>query len=268
MTNGSNRSSALYIPHGGGPLPLMDHPGHHDLIRFLKAIPERLGEPDLILVISAHWEAFVPSVTGDPQPPIEYDYYGFPKECYQITYPAPGAPEMAAQIIDLLDTGQMKPRLDHAKGFDHGLFVPLKLMYPDASIPCLQLSLLASFDPGEHIAMGRALLPLLDDNILVLGSGFSFHNMGAFREKRSDDRDLVFDQWLRETLTDPAAAAERTREALKNWEQAPHARFCHPTEDHLLPLHVCLGMASGPAEVVFNDDVLGRRASAFLWQSD
>jgi 4,5-DOPA dioxygenase extradiol len=258
----------LYIPHGGGPLPLFGHAGHARLVDFLETIPGDLGTPDAIVLVSAHWEAAQPTVTGAALPPLIYDYFGFPQKAYQVAYPAPGEPLLASRICRLLSDGGIDARLDKDRGFDHGLFVPLKLMYPAAAIPCVQLSLVRGLDPAEHLRIGKALAGLRTENILVVGSGFSFHNMQAFSfgdNPVPDKRNENFDSWLLETCTHPDLAPDEREARLAAWEQAEHARYCHPREEHLLPLHICYGMAGTAAQVVFNDLVLGKRASAFLW---
>lgn len=260
----------LYLPHGGGPLPLMGDTRHAALVGFLQRIAQRLGRPSAILVVSAHWEEAQPALTAGARPGMIYDYAGFPPEAYQIDYPAPGAPELAAEVAGLLEAAGFAARLDAQRGFDHGLYVPLKLMYPAAGIPCIQLSLLKGLDARRHIALGRAIAALRGRDILILGSGMSFHNMRSFFARETDHRveNHAFDRWLVETLSAPEIAdAERGRRLI-HWEQAPYARFCHPREEHLLPLHVCYGVASGQtpqAEVVFNEDLMGRRVTSLLW---
>ncbi len=271
MTTYQNNSLApvLYIPHGGGPLPLFAHAGHGALVRFLQAIPAELGTPEAILLISAHWEATVPTVTGGAQPDLLFDYYNFPPEAYQIEYPAPGHPQLAGKIQQLLADSMITAEIDTRRGFDHGLFVPLKLMYPEAAIPCVQLSLVQGLYPGEHIRIGKALAGLRTENILTIGSGFSFHNMQAFTfsdQAPADERNDVFNQWLIDTCTNPGIAPAEREDRLIDWEKAPHARYCHPREEHLLPLHVCYGMAETAAQVEFNDFILGKRATALLWR--
>jgi len=264
----NNPAPILYLPHGGGPLPLLGEEGHGAMIRFLQAIPAELGNPDAILVISAHWEAGRPTITGGVRPPLIYDYYGFPAEAYRIEYPVPGETQMATRIYQLLNASGFEAQLDENRGFDHGVFVPLKLMYPEATIPCVQVSLVKGLDPGEHVRIGKALSSLRAANILTIGSGFSFHNMQAFSFSNAiqvDDRNDSFDQWLRDTCSDPDLAADVRARRLIEWEQAEHARYCHPREEHLLPLHVCYGMAGTAASVVFNDVILGKRATALLW---
>jgi len=262
------RAPVLYLPHGGGPLPLLGKKGHGAMIRFLRAIPTELGTPDAILLISAHWEAGLPTITAAAKPALVYDYYGFPAEAYRIEYPALGEPQLAARIHQLLNNHDIKAQLDEERGFDHGLFVPLKLMYPEAMIPCVQLSLIQGLDPGEHVRLGKALSSLRADNILTIGSGFSFHNMRAFSFSDNylpDKKNDSFDQWLQDVCTDPDIEANERKRCLIDWEQAEHARYCHPREEHLLPLHVCYGMAGTAAKVVFNDFILGKRATALLW---
>ena len=264
----SQLAPVLYIPHGGGPLPLFAHAGHEALVRFLRAIPAELGTPEAILLISAHWEATVPTVTGGAQPNLLFDYYNFPTEAYQIEYPAPGHPQLAGKIQQLLGDSGVTAEIDTRRGFDHGLFVPLKLMYPEATIPCVQLSLVQGLDLGEHIRIGNALAGLRTENILTIGSGFSFHNMKAFSFSDStvpDEKNDRFDRWLQDICTHPTHTPEVREAKLVAWEQAEHARYCHPREEHLLPLHICCGMAGTSARVVFNDFILGKRATAFLW---
>lgn len=261
-------SPVLFLPHGGGPLPLLGEPHHAALAGFLGSIGAELGSPSAILVISAHWEARGPTLTAGAQPALIYDYSGFPEESYSITYPAPGAPQLAADIRQLLADGSIAAELDAERGFDHGLFVPLKLMYPAADIPCVQLSLVRGLDPALHIRIGCALAALRSRNVLVIGSGFSFHNLRAFFASRPgtpDPDNDAFQDWLVTTCTAPDLDEDERTRRLVDWKSAPHARYCHPREEHLLPLHVCYGLAGGPARVVFDDKVLGKRAVGLLW---
>jgi 4,5-DOPA dioxygenase extradiol len=262
-----NKAQIVYFSHGGGPLPILGDPGHKAMVDFMRRLPGQLTKPDAILVISAHWEESAATLMGAQTPAMFYDYYGFPDEAYEITYPAPGSPELAERIAGLLKEKAIATRIDSKRGFDHGLFIPLKLMYPEADIPALQLSLLRGLNPAAQIALGKALRGLRNENILVIGSGFSFHNMGAFQwggPGRPDPANDAFQDWLIETCTGPISQDER-EERLIEWEKAPSARYCHPREEHLLPLHVCQGMAEKPASLVFDDQILGKRAVAFLW---
>lgn len=258
--------TVLYIPHGGGPLPLLNHKGHLELIQFLKEIPEQLEQPDTIIIVSAHWEQSIPTLTASASPPLIYDYNGFAPEAYEIDYPAPGNPRIAEKLLSILERQNIHAQLDKRWGFDHGVFVPLKLMYPDARIPCIQLSLINGLDPLQHINLGCALKELRDEKILVLGSGFSFHNMKTFSQTGIDSKNVEFDQWLVETMTDPLLSTSNRKDRLINWQDAPHSKYCHPREEHLLPLHVCYGITEMPARLVFHGSVLGKTSCAFLWQ--
>ena len=259
---------ALYISHGGGPLPLLGDPGHKEMVGVLEHLAEILEKPSAIIVISAHWEAGTPVITAGENPPLIYDYYGFPKESYEIQYPAPGAPVLAKKIFDVLKSNGIEATLDEARGFDHGLFVPLKIMYPAADIPCIQLSLIDTLDPEQHIQLGKALSGLLNGNILVLGSGFSFHNLKAFFSASStveQSMNELFEQWLIDTCTSRGMNESEREQRLVNWEKASAARYCHPREEHLLPLHVCYGFARSPAKQVFTFNIMGKKASVYLW---
>ena len=172
--------SVLYISHGGGPLPLLGDEGHHEMVDCLSDLARTLEKPAAIIVISAHWEENKPTITSGATPSLIYDYYGFPNESYDIRYPAPGDPLLAHKIFRLLNGSGIEAVLDEQRGFDHGVFVPLKIMFPDADIPCVQLSLVKSLNPLEHIRIGKALAGLKDDNVLIIGSGSSFHNIKAF----------------------------------------------------------------------------------------
>lgn len=264
----SHQARILFLPHGGGPLPLLGDANHQGMVEFLRAIPQRLGQPDAILVISAHWETEIATVTTAAQPELIYDYYGFPEESYRLTYPAPGHPPLASQVLALLQDAGIEARGDETRGFDHGLFIPLKLMYPAADIPCVQLSLLHNLNPEQHLAIGRALTALRDQNILVVGSGLSFHNMRLLMSG-DGSQDATIDQfhdWLADTCSNPALDEQQRQQRLSHWEEAPGARLCHPREEHLLPLHVCAAMAGFTSgEVVFDGPVMGRRAIGVLW---
>jgi len=267
QTNPEKKAQIVYFSHGGGPLPLLGDPGHQAMIDFMTALPQRLARPDAILVVSAHWEETGANLLGAQRPPMFYDYYGFPEEAYRIQYPAPGNPELAKRIAGLLKEHHIPTAIDAQRGFDHGLFIPLKMMYPQADIPCLQLSLLNSLDPAAHIALGKALRALLGENILVIGSGFSFHNMRGFMWQGADRKDPAneaFQDWLIRTVAGSLSEAEREQK-LVEWEKAPSARYCHPREEHLLPLHVCQGLAGTPGDLIFDDQILGVRSVGFLW---
>jgi aromatic ring-opening dioxygenase catalytic subunit (LigB family) len=258
----------MFVAHGGGPLPVLGDPGHREMVEHLANIASTVEKPSGIVVISAHWEETVATVTAHPKPPILYDYYGFPKEAYSLAYPAPGDPELAARLVDSLAEADIAARLDQERGFDHGLYIPLLLMYPEADIPCVQLSLLSSLVPEEHIRIGNALSNLARDNILVLGSGFSFHNLKVLLGRNSiapDPENEAFEAWLVDTCTSQSIGETTRANRLTNWESAPAARYCHPREEHLLPLHVCYGVrmraSSGHAELT----IMGKKSSTYFW---
>jgi len=270
MMNQSNiqtQAQIIYFSHGGGPLPILGDDSHRAMVEFMRQLPSRLKKPETILVISAHWEESIATLLGAKTPAMLYDYHGFPDEAYKIAYPAIGSPDLANRIAGLLNQNNVPARIDPERGFDHGLFIPLKLMFPQADIPSLQLSLLRGLDPIAHLALGTALRELIHENILVVGSGFSFHNMRAFSQHGMNTPDTAndaFQNWLIEVCTGPLSQLERERRLI-DWQKAPSARYCHPREEHLLPLHVCVGMANKTATMIFDDYVLGKRGLAFLW---
>ncbi len=256
----------LYLPHGGGPCFFMDWtmgpPDTWDrMAAWLRSIGASLPEaPRALLVVSAHWEAGVPTVTTAAAPPLLYDYYGFPPHTYELKWPAPGSPELAERVRALLGAAGMESVGDAKRGFDHGVFVPLKVAYPDAQIPTVQLSLRTGLDPAEHIAIGRALAPLRDEGVLIVGSGMSYHNMRGFMQPGSLALSELFDGWLAKTVSDTPAARDA---ALSAWTRAPSAREVHPREEHLLPLMVTAGAAGGDlGKQVFRDQVMGVAVSA------
>lgn len=262
------QSNTLFLSHGGGPLPLLGDAGHKEMIDCLQTIAQKLPKPEAILVISAHWEETMPTITVGKNPSLIYDYYNFPPESYEIKYPCVGEPGLAKEVYELLGAANIEAKLDESRGYDHGLFIPLKIMHPNADIPCIQLSLDNSLDPEQHINIGKALQPLSDKNILVIGSGFSFHNMQAFFKEESDEEkgfNLAFEEWLIETCSDKALSEAERRQRLINWEQAKGARYCHPREEHLLPLYVCYGFAQTHCSEYFELNILNKKASMYLW---
>lgn len=266
QSNLKDTAQIVYFSHGGGPLPILGDEGHRSMVDFMRRLPAQLKKPDAILVISAHWEESSATALGAQAPPMLYDYYGFPDEAYEITYPAPGSPALARRIVQLLKKNKIPAHIDTERGFDHGLFIPLKLMYPQADIPSLQLSLLRNLNPATHIDLGKALRELREQNILVVGSGFSFHNLRVFSWDggiEPDPRNDAFQDWLIQVCT--GEDQEQIEQKLINWEGAPHARYCHPREEHLLPLHICVGLARTPAKLVFDDLIFGKRAVGFRW---
>ncbi|MDI1258856.1 class III extradiol ring-cleavage dioxygenase [Aquabacterium sp.] len=264
-----HRLPSYFISHGGGPWPWMKPQlkgAYDELEASLQAVPRQLGQtPKAALVISGHWEEPEFTVMAAPRPPMVYDYADFPAHTYEITYPAPGSPALADQVQTLIKAAGMPARLDLQRGFDHGTFVPLFAIYPEAQVPVLQLSLKSSYDPAEHLALGRALAPLRDEGVLIIGSGLSYHNVRAFGPSgRAASKD--FDHWLQSAVVD-SSPAERSRHLL-DWASAPAARMAHPREDHLLPLMVAVGAAeSESAQCVYHEaDFFGNlTVSSFMF---
>ena len=255
---------SLFIPHGGGPCFFMPDPHGTwtGMEAYLKSLAASLPEkPRAILVISGLWEEAAFAFTGAAERPgLIFDYYNFPPETYRLTWPAPGAPWLAARGRDLLATAGLPAAIDPQRGFDHGVFVPLKVAFPEAEIPVVQVSLHASLDPALHLAAGRALAPLREEGVLVLGSGMSFHNLRAMGDPRVAEPSRAFDGWLAEAAAaDPGERAER----LADWADAPFARLCHPREEHLLPLMVAAGASREPGTQDYSEMVLGGAVSAF-----
>ncbi len=258
------RMPVIYLPHGGGPWPFVevgfgDPAEYARLATYLRGIGS-LPRPRAVLMISAHWEERVATVMSAAHPPMLYDYYGFPPASYEIEWPAPGSPELASRVALLLSAAGIESAEDSARGFDHGTFVPLKLAFPGADVPTVQLSLKAGLDPATHIAIGRALAPLRDEGVLIVGSGMSYHNMRGFGRGTAVADSLAFDTWLGDTVALPAPERDAR---LTAWASAPSARECHPREEHLLPLMVIAGAAHDDRGTLpFRDTVLGVRVSA------
>jgi len=246
--------------------PLFGPPGMWDgLEAYLGGIDASLGRrPSAVLVISGHWEEALPTVNSCPHPPMLFDYYGFPEHTYRLDYPAPGSPELAGRVGQLLAAAGIETAMNGSRGFDHGVFIPFMLIYPEADVPIVQLSLRRDLDPGFHLAMGRALQPLRDERVLIVGSGLSYHNLSRFQSTRQQDNDdaAAFDRWLTEAVEHPDAS-ERNRR-LMAWEQAPAAHAAHPRSDHLAPLFVVAG-AAGQArgERNYSDRMCDKAVSGF-----
>jgi aromatic ring-opening dioxygenase catalytic subunit (LigB family) len=271
MTMPTIQTPILYIPHGGGPLPLLGDPSHAALVRFLRSLGQEIAQPKAIAVISAHWEAVLPTVSSGVAPSMLFDYFGFPSQSYEYSYRAPGSADLAIDIVRLLAERGIAAALDDQRGFDHGTFVPLMLMYPQANIPVVQLSLVASLEPGMQMGMGQAIAELSQQGVLILGSGMSFHNMQSFMSGSASmpEQSSRFDDWLNAVVVGQEASSHDQHRQMLAWEEAPEARNCHPREEHLLPLHVCFGAAHQlglQARNVFNDHLLGAKVSAFMWR--
>jgi len=258
-----------FISHGGGPWPWMKDQtnGAYDALEAsLNAMPSQIGTtPKAVLVISGHWEERNFSIMSSANPPMIYDYSGFPAHTYRVKYAAPGSPQTAERVRELIEAAGFPVQLDSKRGFDHGTSAPLSVIYPAADVPILQLSLKQGYDPEDHLALGRALAPLRDEGVLIVGSGLSYHNLRAFGAIARAPS-AAFDHWLQETLVS-ASPAERVSRLLK-WETAPSARVAHPQEDHLLPLMVVVGAAGDDkATLVYHEDSFfgGITVSSFMF---
>ncbi|MFQ1701548.1 DODA-type extradiol aromatic ring-opening family dioxygenase [Loktanella agnita] len=242
----ANKLPTYFISHGGGPWPWV--PQMREIFAnlersFVEMVDDLPQKPKAVLMISGHWEAEMVQVMASPQPPMVYDYGGFPAHTYSVVYPSPGAPEIAEKALNLLKDAEIAVELNVTQGYDHGTFVPMAIMYPQANVPLFQISLQASYDPATHLAMGRALAPLRDEGVLIVGSGLSYHNLRLFGPEAREPSD-GFDAWLHDALMQEPDA--RTA-AMIDWESAPYARVSHKQEDHLVPIFVALGAAEGEA---------------------
>jgi aromatic ring-opening dioxygenase catalytic subunit (LigB family) len=261
-----DRLPSYFLPHGAGPCFFMDWspPGAWDrMAAYLRGLAAGLpARPRAILVISAHWLDPVFAAGSAARPELIFDYYGFPEHTYRLTWPAPGEPALATRVVALLQGAGLAAREDPTRGLDHGVFVPLKLVFPDAELPVVPLSLRSDLDPAAHLAAGRALAPLRDEGVLVLGSGMSFHNMRGYGDPRYGPISDAFDAWLGDAVAQPDAAARER--ALAGWAAAPGGLQSHPKgqEEHLLPLMVAAG-AGGRGRRDFSDRVLETTLSAF-----
>jgi aromatic ring-opening dioxygenase catalytic subunit (LigB family) len=264
----TRRQPTFFLSHGGGPWPWLDgefRRGFDWLEASLRTLPAQLPEaPRAVLAVSGHWEEAGFTVSGASRPGMVYDYSGFPVHTYHISYPAPGSPELAAQVVALGAAAGIAIGTDPARGFDHGTFSMMQPIYPDADVPVVSLSLRQGYDPAAHIALGRALAPLRDTGVVIVGSGLSWHNLRMF-DPRAAVPSAAFDAWLRQALTNPDPAARVA--ALEAWDQAPAARIAHPREDHLIPLMVAVGAAGDdPATCIYSQDDLRGGITASAWR--
>lgn len=244
-----------FISHGGGPwfwMPEMKSV-YRKLEESLQEIPTNIGAvPKAILMVSGHWEESDFTVMTSPNPPMVYDYSGFPEHTYRMKYAAPGAPQIADRVRELMKIAGFDTLADNLRGFDHGVFVPLAAAYPEANVPVLQLSIRSDFDPETHLAVGRALAPLRKEGVLIVGSGLSYHNLRQFGPQ-AQVPSREFDAWLTEAVCE-SSSAQRS-EKLRKWSSAPSARAAHPREDHLIPLMVAAGAAEEEKGIrVYHED--------------
>ena len=238
------RFPSVFVNHGGGPLPLMGQ--QPEIVAQFKDVTKKWipTKPDAIVVFSAHWESNPIQITSSIKPTMLYDYSGFPAETYKYQYPAPGSPDLAQKIKRLLDSRGITSELNDKRGFDHGVFIPLMCMYPTADIPVVAVSLHSSLSAKSCIEVGKALAPLCNDNVLLLGSGYTYHNMQGFFHPSNDTykASSSFNDWLKEAIM--SDNSDKRLRKLEHWEEAPGARASHPREEHLLPLLTIAATAS------------------------
>lgn len=227
---------AIFVSHGAPTLPLEESSARE----FLAQLGGELPRPRAILAISAHWDTAQPVVSAAARPATIHDFHGFPAELYRLRYPAPGAPELARRVAELLGAGGLATEIVPDRGPDHGAWVPLLLMYPEADIPVTQLSIQSRLGPAHHLRLGEALQPLREEGVLILASGGATHNLREWRDQRENTAPLLwvveFKEWLAE-----AVLADRREELVAYRTRAPHAVRNHPTDEHLIPLFVALG---------------------------
>lgn len=264
-------ANVIYLSHGGGPLPILGEPSHNEMVTFLKKTAQEIKKPDAIIVISAHWEEKLPTIVSSKSPSLLYDYYGFPSESYDIKYQTPDNTELANRIKNVFESSNMPIALDENRGLDHGVFIPMMLMYPEADIPVTQISLVKGLDPLTHISIGKVLNKLSHENILIIGSGFSFHNLREFDwdgKAVPDEKNNSFQDWLIEICVSTKYSQQESEKRLIEWGKAPNANYCHPREEHLIPLHVCFGTSEKKGKLIFDNYILGKRAVAISWEMD
>ncbi|MCJ1351810.1 MAG: hypothetical protein MMC33_001794 [Icmadophila ericetorum] len=281
----SDRAPVIALTHGGGPLPLLNDPGHASLIKTLKTKAPPLlklattQQPKAIVLVTAHWETPTVTISSAAKPDMLYDYGGFPPETYEYKYPAPGSPEVAQQVSKALKEAGIQSKMDEHRGWDHGVFVPMLLIHPEGTVPIVQVSVLSSQNPKDLYAIGRALAPLREHNIAIIGSGSaSFHNIrkmfsGESGTEKFRKTHARFNDKLKETLE--ARDGEGRGRALEGWKAWEGAMDMHPQgrTEHFSPLIVCAG-AAGDVDVdgegkgkagVWEDEMMGIGMRGFYW---
>lgn len=273
------RAGVIALSHGGGPMPLLGDPGHAEIVRSLKErVPKILKldseteKPRAIVLVTAHWSERNPTISSGETHKLYYDYGGFPPETYKLKYPARGSPTVAQEVYSAMRDEGLSPELDPERGWDHGVFVPMMLIRPQADIPIVQLSVLASENPEQHFKMGKALLKLRDANVAVIGSGFaSFHNLRLMFSGLTEDREF---RKRNKAWNNAVAAAvgegdvvERSTK-LNSWRSFPGGYEMHPrgAGEHLMPLLVCAGAAGNEKAESYTDEFLQLDMYSFYWQ--
>ncbi|RDL35692.1 Extradiol aromatic ring-opening dioxygenase [Venustampulla echinocandica] len=274
----ASRAPVVAVCHGGGPMPILNDPGHAGLIKSMRTrVPEILGlgtasAPRAIVLVTAHWDERNPTISNGKKHSLYYDYHGFPPETYKLKYDAPGSPEVAAEVYDVLQKAGMNPQTDDQRGWDHGVFVPMLLINPAANIPIIQLSVLSSASPAQHYAMGRALAPLRDTGVAIVGSGMpTLHNLrlmfsGAANDKSVQKRNKEWSDKLTQTVG--LESSQERGEMLNGWRDWVGAKEAHPQggEEHFLPLVVCAGAGGDGKAGAFGDEVMGTKQFTYYWK--
>lgn len=266
----------MFMSHGGGPAFFMKgmSPGdmmynmgpHSEVVSWYKGLAKTFSQPKAIVVVSAHWEEHQVTVIRTDTNSLLYDYYGFPDDTYKLTYDAPGSLEVADRVAGLLKNNGIESESTKSRGLDHGVFIPLKLLYPEANIPVIQISLLASLDPRKHYKLGEALAPLLEEGVAIIGSGQATHNLRQLRQlgtsSGTSKGNLQFLEWLDNVVTNESLSPAQREDELCKWSEAPGGREAHPREEHLIPLMVIAGAAKGKAGKKMYDQWLANMSLA------
>lgn len=264
------RQPTFYITHGGGPCFWMEFPppfgplAYNGLKQFFSSLLASLPDkPKAVLLVTAHWEEAVPTISTNPGPGMLYDYYGFPEHTYHLQYPAPGAPDVAQRVQTLMTAAGLPTATNPDRGFDHGVFVPMMIIDHSATLPVAMMSLKAGLNAEEHLAIGQALTPLRDEGVVIIGSGSSYHNMRHIFDG-TEHASVAFDQWLTDTATEHSG--EERQQRLQDWKQAPGGRESHPRPEHLIPLMVASGAAHADlGKKVFGEKIGGKAYSCFAF---
>ncbi|TVY14063.1 Extradiol ring-cleavage dioxygenase [Lachnellula arida] len=271
------RAPVFAVCHGGGPMPVMNDPGHYELIKSMTTkVPSVLGlgtpsAPRAIVLVTAHWSERRPTISNGKNHKLYYDYGGFPAETYKLKYDAPGSPEVAGEVYELLEKAGMSPEMDSERGWDHGVFIPMLLINPKADIPIVQLSVLSTNSPAQHYAMGQALAPLRDSGVAIVGSGMpSFHNLRIMFSGGANDPGFKKrnKEWSdRLTATVKTEDVGERGKALEGWKEWVGAKEAHPIggEEHFLPLVVCAGAGGQGKAEAFGDDMVGTKQFSYYW---
>lgn len=266
---------AVFVNHGGGPMPLLGDKDHVGLTNFLRHdLQKHVDFKNLkaIILVTAHWEESKVTISSGKQHNLYFDYYGFPPESYKYTYPAQGDPILAGRIQEALKKSGLDAKLDPKRGWDHGVFVPMMLINPEANIPIVQISVLSSQDPEEHYKLGQVMHQFRKEGVAIIGSGMSYHNMREFMYSRNLQKvvNKEFDDFLNEVCT----ADDETirKKGFISWREQPGASEAHPPRaaEHFMPLVVIAGAGGSKAgQRIFNWDMSGTfRLSGFIWKEE